>query len=195
MTEDRAGGSEGPDPVDEFAETRVLDPETMSLDAGSAPDPGPDDNDPAALQTQLADAREDYLRAVAELDNVRKRAVRDVEAARRYGLERLATELLPVRDSLEAGIQAAGEAGENPLLEGSQATLRLLDRVFAQFAITEIDPEGEPFDPQKHEAMTMQPSPEAEPDSVILVVQKGYQLHDRLLRPARVVVCAGPPKS
>ena len=192
MIQDRAGGNDGSDPVDEFAETRVLDSEIINPEDAELPSA---DDDLLALRTQLAESRENHLRAVAELDNVRKRGARDVEAARRYGLERFASELLPVRDSLEAGIQAAGElTGEHPLLEGSEATLRLLDRVFDQFDIAQIDPEGEPFDPQKHEAMIMQPSDDAEADTVLLVVQKGYQLNDRLLRPARVVVSAGSPE-
>jgi molecular chaperone GrpE len=190
MSQDRAS-SDGSDPVDEFAETRVLDADAMSPEGDG---PAAEEVDLLALRAQLAESRENHLRAVAELDNVRKRAARDVEAARRYGLEKFAVELLPVRDSLEAGIQAAGEtASDNPLLEGSEATLRLLDRVFAQFAISQIDPAEEPFDPQQHEAMTMQPSAEVEPDTVWMVVQKGYQLHDRLLRPVRVVVSAGAP--
>ena len=192
MSQDRANGNDASDPVDELTETRVLDPD------GPAPAAVPEEGaaaeeELAALRAEVATHQDNHLRAVAELDNVRKRATREVEAARRYGLERFATELLPVRDSLEAGIAAAEQTQDNPLLEGSQATLRLLDRVLEQFGISEIDPLGEPFDPQKHEAMTMQPSAETEADSVLIVVQKGYQLNDRLLRPARVVVCSGPP--
>ncbi len=195
MSQDRANGNDAADPVDEMTETRVLEPDSpvpAAEDESVAGEEGEDQL--ATLRAELATHQDNHLRALAELDNVRKRAAREVEAARRYGLERFAAELLPVRDSLEAGIAAAAEeTQDNPLLEGSQATLRLLDRVLEQFNISEIDPLGEPFDPQKHEAMTMQPSAEAEPDSVLIVVQKGYQLNDRLLRPARVVVCAGPP--
>jgi molecular chaperone GrpE len=192
MSQDRANKNDASDPTDEVADTRVLEPESPAAEDESVA--ADERDDPlGALRAELATHQDNHLRAVAELDNVRKRAARDVEAARRYGLERFATELLPVRDSLEAGIAAAEGSQDNPLLEGSQATLRLLDRVLEQFHISEIDPLGEPFDPQKHEAMTMQPSAEAQPDSVLIVVQKGYQLNDRLLRPARVVVCAGPP--
>lgn len=132
--------------------------------------------------------RDRYLRLAAELDNVRKRASRELENARRYGLERLAQALLPVRDSLEAGVAAADNADVASLLEGKRATLRLLDAALEQAGIAEFDPEGEPFDPERHEAMTMQPSGTAEPDTVLTVVQKGYSIHDRLLRPARVIV-------
>ncbi len=143
-----------------------------------------------ALRQEVADAQDKLLRLAAELDNVRKRAGRDVENARKYGLERLAAALLPVRDSLEAGLAAGEDADAEALLAGKQATLRLLDSALEQVGIVELDPEGEPFDPAHHEAMTMQPSATAEPNTVLTVVQKGYAIHDRLLRPARVVVAS-----
>lgn len=143
-----------------------------------------------ALRQEAGEAQDKLLRLAAELDNVRKRATRDVENARKYGLERLAQALLPVRDSLEAGLAAGENADAQALLEGKQATLRLLDAALEQVGIVELDPEGEPFDPSHHEAMTMQPSATAEPNTVLTVIQKGYAIHDRLLRPARVVVSA-----
>lgn len=133
-----------------------------------------------------------YLRAAAELENVRKRAARDVEKARRFALERFAGELLNVRDSLEMGLSAGEEAGAEAILEGSQATLKLLHGTMEQFGVTEVDPAGEPFDPEFHEAMAMQPSADVEPGSVLAVYQKGYTLNGRLLRPARVVVSQEP---
>ncbi|MDZ7643775.1 MAG: nucleotide exchange factor GrpE [Woeseiaceae bacterium] len=139
----------------------------------------------------LADENWDkYLRAMAELENVRKRAARDVERARRFALEQFARELLAVRDSLEMGLQAAaGEGGSaDALYEGSEATLKQLASTMEQFGIVELDPHGEPFDPEQHEAMTTQPSAEVEPGTVLTVFQKGYALNGRLLRPARVVV-------
>ena len=148
-----------------------------------------------ALRQQAEDNWNKYLRVVAELDNLRKRNTRELENARRFGVERLVAAILPVRDSLEAGLKAASEA-ENvdiaALLEGEQATLRLLDQALESAGIAPIDPEGEPFDPERHEAMSVQPSPTAEPNSVIAVVQKGYALHDRVVRPARVVVAQAP---
>jgi molecular chaperone GrpE len=139
-------------------------------------------------QREAAENLERYLRLAAELDNVRKRGTRELENARKYGLEKLARALLPVRDSLEAGVALADGADVDALLEGKRATLRLLDSALEQAGVAEFDPEGEPFDPEKHEAMTLQPSTTAEPNTVLTVIQKGYSIHDRLLRPARVIV-------
>jgi molecular chaperone GrpE len=135
---------------------------------------------------------EQYLRAAAELDNVRKRAQRDIEAANRYGLEKFAAELLPVRDSLELAVQNSGRADARSLREGQEATLQLLARALEKLGVTVIDPLGEPFDPARHEAMMAQPSNTAEPNSVLKVVQPGYELNGRLLRPARVIVARAP---
>lgn len=151
-----------------------------------------------ALEKSEATAAENwnrYLRAVAELDNVRKRAARDVEAARRSGVEKLAGELLGIVDSLEMGLETAGSATAESLLAGKQATLRLLRAAFDKFGIELVDPVGHPFDPQLHEAMSMQPSTTATPGSVLAVLQKGYRLGDRLLRPARVIVAGEPVAS
>jgi molecular chaperone GrpE len=130
-----------------------------------------------------------YLRTAAELENVRKRASRDVENAHRFALERFSRELLAVRDSLEMGLAAEGASVES-LLEGSEATLKILGVTMQQFGIEVLDPAGEPFDPEFHEAISMQPSDDVEPGSVVVVVQKGYSLNGRLLRPAMVVVAA-----
>lgn len=146
----------------------------------------------AALRKQAAANHDRYLRAVAELENVRKRAARDVENARRYGLERLAKALLPAIDSLGAGLASAEQASAESLLDGKKATMRLLNSALEQVGIREVDPHGEPFDPALHEAMAMAPSEEAEPGTVIEVFQKGYSIHDRLLRAARVVVAREP---
>jgi molecular chaperone GrpE len=149
----------------------------------------------AQAEAKAAENWSSYLRAVAELENVRKRAQRDVENARRYGVEKLATELLPVKDSLELGLEAGANADAKTLLQGKEATLKLLSRALERFEVTEINPQGEPFDPQLHEAMAAQESGTAEPDSVLQVVQKGYQLNGRLLRPARVIVAKAPRES
>ena len=154
-----------------------------------------EDAELAELQAmrELAAANHDrYLRAVAELDNVRKRAARDVEKARRYGLERLAQALLPVIDSLEAGLASAEQATAESLLDGKRATMRLMNSALEQVGIKELDPHGEPFDPALHEAMAVAPSDSAEPGTVIEVFQKGYSIHDRLLRAARVIVAGEP---
>jgi len=151
------------------------------------------------LQQALVEADEraknhwqQYLRAVAELDNVRKRAQRDIEAANRYGLEKFAAELLPVKDSLELAVQNAARADARSLREGQEATLQLLSRALEKLGVTVIDPLGEPFDPARHEAMMTQESTTAEPNSVLKVVQLGYELNGRLLRPARVIVAREP---
>jgi len=136
--------------------------------------------------------REQYVRAAAELDNVRKRAQRDIEAANRYGLEKFAAELLPVKDSLELAVENAGRADLKSLREGQEATLQLLSRALEKLGITLIDPVGEPFDPARHEAMMAEESKTAEPNSVLKVVQPGYELNGRLLRPARVIVARAP---
>src|SRR5579863_3745158 len=151
------------------------------------------------LQQALAEAEErarnhweQYLRAVAELENVRKRAQRDIEAANRYGLEKFAAELLPVQDSLELAVQNAGKADARSLAEGQEATRKLLAKALERIGIVPIDPLGEPFDPTRHEAMLAQDSSTAEPNSVLQVVQPGYELNGRLLRPARVIVAKAP---
>ena len=151
------------------------------------------------LKALLADAearcqqqRDQHLRAVAELDNVRKRAQRDVEQAHRFGIERLAQELLPVKDSLDLAVANAGRADAAALVEGQAATLRLLQKALERIGITELDPTGQPFDAHQHEAVAAQPSATAEPGSVLLAVQRGYSLNGRLLRAARVVVARAP---
>jgi molecular chaperone GrpE len=137
-------------------------------------------------------AREQYLRSMAELENVRKRAERDVQNAHRYALERFAGELLNVRDTLELAVKSAASADARSLAEGQEATLRLLAKAFEKFDIVRIEPAGAAFDPGLHEAVLMQESAEAAPGTVLQVVQCGYQLNGRLLRPARVTVARAP---
>ena len=198
MIEDAGGGTSAgsqdePGEVEERAEIDAQGDETApdpdDTGEGKAPDPA---DEIELLRQQAQDNHEKFIRAAAELENYRKRAARDVENARRYGLERLAQALLPVRDSLEAGVASAEQADVEALLDGKKATLRLLDAALEQVGIEELDPEGEPFDPSKHEAMTLAPSDTAEPNTVLTVVQKGYAIHDRLLRPARVIVAREP---
>ena len=146
---------------------------------------------PAALAAAEAKANENwnsYLRAVAELDNYRKRMDRELDNARKYAIERFAQELVSVADSLEAGINAATANAGSALLEGSTATLKQLLRAFDKAGIKVIDPIGQPFDPAWHEAMVAQESPDQPANTVLSVIQKGYSLNGRLLRPARVIV-------
>ena len=142
------------------------------------------------LKARVDENWDKYLRVVAETDNIRKRATRDVENAHKYALENFSRELLAVVDSLEMGLVSGKEAGTKSLIEGNQATLKLMLSIMQQFDIDEIDPHGEPFDSEIHEAMTTQSSSDMEPGSVLTVFQKGYTLNGRLLRPARVVVAS-----
>ena len=146
----------------------------------------------AAAEAKATENRNSYLRAVAELDNYRKRSEREIDNARKFAIERFAQELVTVGDALEAGINA-GAANPGPaLLEGAQATLRQLHRAFDKGGIKIIDPAGQPFDPEWHEAMAVQESSEHPANTVLSVIQKGYSLNGRLLRPARVIVSKTP---
>jgi molecular chaperone GrpE len=146
----------------------------------------------AELKVLVNENWEKYLRVAAELENVRKRASRDIENAHKFALERFCSELLAVKDSLEMGLAVAEKTDAKSLLAGKVATLKLLTTIMERFGVTELNPEGAPFDPQEHEAMSMQPSSDVEPGSVLTVLQKGYALNDRLLRPARVLVASEP---
>ncbi|HEV7632884.1 MAG TPA: nucleotide exchange factor GrpE [Steroidobacteraceae bacterium] len=173
----------------------ALEAEATTVLPESAAVTAPDDASQQALlaaQEETRQHRDQYLRAVAEMENLRKRAQRDVEQAHRYAVEKLAQELLPVRDSLELAVANAGRGDAASLIAGQEATLKLLARAFEKFAIQPLDPVGEPFDAERHEAMMMRESATAEPDSVLEVVQPGYELNGRLLRPARVVVARSP---
>ena len=146
----------------------------------------------AAAEAKAIENRNAYLRSVAEFENFRKRMDRELENARKYAVERFAQELVGVGDSLEAGI-AAGSNNPGPaLLEGAQATLKQLHNAFEKAGIKLIDPVGQPFDPNWHEAMVAQASVDQPPNTVLNVIQKGYSLNGRLLRPARVIVSKSP---
>jgi molecular chaperone GrpE len=134
------------------------------------------------------------LRLQAEMDNLRKRSERDLANAHKYALERFAQELLPVRDSLEMGLAAftAEKVDPGKVHEGVELTLQLLTTVLARFGITEVNPLRERFNPDFHQAMSLQERADVEPNTVVTVVQKGYLLNDRLLRPAMVIVSRAP---
>jgi molecular chaperone GrpE len=142
----------------------------------------------AAAEAKAAEFRDSYLRAVAELENYRKRAERDADNARKFAIERFAQELVSVGDALEAGIHAGSANPGATLLEGAQATLRQLQRAFEKAGMKIIDPAGQAFDPEWHEAMVAQESRDQPANTVLSVIQKGYSLNGRLLRPARVIV-------
>ncbi|MBC53283.1 MAG: nucleotide exchange factor GrpE [Gammaproteobacteria bacterium] len=137
----------------------------------------------------------DILRLHADMQNVRRRAEQDVEKAHKYGQEKLVADLLPVLDNLERALQAVdGDEDEKlrALRQGVELTLKSFLDCLKKFSVNVIDPAGEPFDPQYHQAMGMQESTTAEPDTVIAVMQKGYSLHGRVLRPAMVMVSRAP---
>ena len=168
------------------------------VDANTADDQATDELAPQEqmerLEQQLADAKDQTLRTQAEMQNLRRRAERDVANAHKFGLEKLVNGLLPVLDNLDRAIGAVnGDAIEGneevkALLEGVELTRKSAVDVLGQFAVEVVEPHGEPFDPQLHEAITMVPSPTVEPNSVVDVLQKGYTLNGRLLRAAMVVV-------
>ena len=138
-------------------------------------------------QTRAQDNRDLYMRSQAELENARRRAEKNIENAHKYALEKFAIELLGVKDSLELGLSTE-DADAQKLKEGTDLTLKMLVQVMEKFAIHAVDPLGEVFDPNLHQAMSMQESSEHKPNTVIAVMQKGYTLNDRLLRPAMVMV-------
>jgi len=142
-------------------------------------------------ETRLGEMREVMLRERAELENQRKRLQRDLEQARRFANEKLLADLLPVVDNLERGL--AVEGGDYSGLRGGvELTLRELARVMGANGLKVVDPLGQPFDPERHQAMSMVPSGEHQPNTVVAVMQKGYVLNDRLLRPALVAVSKAP---
>lgn len=183
----------------EQAEVDMLDED----EEGGSGTEGGADNDPTeelehlsyeALEDKLTEAeqkafqyRDQATRSMAELENVRRRAERDVSQAHLYSLERFSKELLPVIDSLEQALNLVDADADQAMHEGLSLTMKLFVSVMEKFQITQLDPIGQPFNPQEHEAMTMQES-DAPSSSVITVFQKGYKLNDRVIRPARVVV-------
>lgn len=186
---------------------KVSDETAASAPAEAGHTGAPPAEDPAALREALAEAEaraaeseERYLRAKAEAENTRRRAEIDVANARKYAIERFAGELLAVKDSLELA-RAVDLAQDNvhaveKMFEGIELTLKLLNSIFEKFAIREVAPEpGDKFDPEVHQAMSLQESSEVPPNHVVSVVQKGYLLNDRLLRPAMVIVAKAPAEA
>jgi molecular chaperone GrpE len=167
-----------------------LPPATQGDPAADGP-PSPEapatvDEQLRAAELKAAEHHDAWLRAKAEADNVRKRAQDDVAKAHKFGIERFATDLLAVRDSLEAALAAENATAEN-MRSGVELTLRQLESAFDRHQLREINPAGEKFDPHRHQAISLLPS-EKEPNTVINVLQKGYSLHDRVVRPALVTV-------
>ena len=142
------------------------------------------------LQEDVIAAKDAAMRAQADAQNVQRRAEQDVEKARKFALERFCSELLPVADNLERALEAAAGDDEivKPIAEGVQLTLKSFQDAMKKFNIEVVDPQGEPFDPQLHQAMSMVENSEVEPNTVVAVMQKGYTLNGRLVRPAMVMV-------
>lgn len=172
-----------------------------NVDPNPAPEPLADatpslGEELAKLQQELAAAKDHSLRAAAEVENVRKRAKREIEDERRFAHGNLLRDLLPVVDNLDRAI-AAGEsqAGADSLLAGVKLVAQQLHEVLKRYHCTPIDGVGQPFDPHVHQAILEQASSEHPKGTIVLVAQTGYKVHDRVLRPAQVIVSSGPPES
>ncbi|SET76415.1 nucleotide exchange factor GrpE [Marinobacter segnicrescens] len=179
------------------AEERAGEPVSEQQE-GETPDP---ENDVDSMEARMQELQDQMLRTQAEMQNVRRRAEIDVEKAHKFALEKFVKELLPVADSLEKAVESTENQQSTDELvvsirEGVEMTLDLFMKSLGKFNVKQLNPVGEPFDPQVHEAMSMVPAPDAEPNSVVAVVQKGYTLNERLVRPAMVVVAKaeGAPK-
>lgn len=147
-----------------------------------------------AVEEALAHQKDTVIRAQAEVQNMRRRCEQDVERAHKFALEKFSGELLNVVDNLERALQAVPETPDDAvkaIAEGVELTLKGFLEALNRNAVAQLDPQGEPFDPQQHEAMAMVPNPNVEPNTIIDVIQKGYTLNGRVLRPARVVVAKG----
>jgi len=196
--EDSASGSpSSEDSVTEKTEIEADQQDTSASEADEVAEATPEE----ALMRALAEVekyRDVALRAEAEMQNMQRRAARDIENAHKFGLERFLQNLLPVVDSLEkaieSGDQAGGEAGE-AIAEGVSLCHKLLLDVLSKEKVEVIDPVGAPFDPNEHQAMSMVENPEMEPNSVFAVVQRGYKLNGRLVRAAMVMVTKAPAEA
>lgn len=148
----------------------------------------------AAAQQTVADQKDSVIRAKAEVDNIRRRSAQDVEKARKFALEKFAGELLPVVDNLERAIASIDmeDEAQKAIGEGVQLTLQSFASALDKFGVKEVNPQDQPFNPELHQAMSMQEVPGVEPNTVIAVMQKGYELNGRLVRPAMVMVSKAP---
>jgi len=183
---------ENDEPLDVVEEGAAAAPE--ATDDGQNGEMLPAQEQIEKLEEELATARDAVLRAQADSQNVTRRAEQDVEKARKFALERFCGELLPVVDNLERALEAAiGDSDiVRPIAEGVELTLKSFHDALKKFHIVAVDPAGEPFDPQLHQAMSMVENGDVEPNTVIAVMQKGYTLSGRLVRPAMVMVSKSP---
>ena len=187
-----------PTETDDLAQAQESEASKPVSDEPSETDAGTDEDSDSALVAAKSDAekyRDMALRAEAEMQNLRRRSERDVQNAHKFGAERLIQNLLPVVDSLEKAVEASQQAEtaeDDPQLEGLKLCLKLFTDVLTKEGIEVVDPLGQPFDPNVHEALSMIENPDMEPNSVMAVIQKGYRLHERLVRPAMVMVSKAP---
>ena len=183
MNSSNPAAPEDPNPAAATAPEVTVDMETLKAEL-------------AAAQTQAAGNLDKFMRAKAETENVRRRAETDVASAHKFAIERFALEMLAVKDSLERARTVdlkTSDAALEKMFEGIDLTLKLMDSIFQKFALTQVSPAiGEKFDPEKHQAMSAQDSAEVPPNHVLMVLQKGYLLNNRLLRPALVIVARAP---
>ena len=187
--------TDGPDPEQEHAEENGVEAVVQGLEeAGEGRDEVSEEGtdllqENERLKMEVRESVDKALRATAELENIRKRTSRDIENAHKYALERFVNELLPVIDSMELGINASQSAEDiESLREGMDLTLKKLFDCLDKFGVKAIDPTGEKFDPEWHEAVSMQELEGSDSGQVVTVMQKGYELNGRLVRPAMVVV-------
>lgn len=198
MSRDKASA----DPAPETEESVTQNADEISEESGAQSEEQaetPDNEaEPAAddLQSQLEEANlkaeqnwEAVLRTRAEMENLRKRQARELENAHKYALDKMAMDLLPVRDTLEMGVAAAAEEADlTKIAEGTELTLKMLTQALEKYNIAEVDPVGEKFDPDLHQAISVQEGTDKPANTVLIVMQKGYTLNERLLRPAMVVI-------
>jgi molecular chaperone GrpE len=175
-----------------MTEDENISPEEKGVDEGKVDaDRSIEEDGASTAEDEIEALRDQLLRAVAESENIRRRASRDVENAHKYANEKLLEDLLPVLDSLEKALELPKQSDDaKAIYEGIEISLRIFRETLERSGVAIVDPLGEPFDPSKHEALAMVPNEEAEPNSVIEVVQKGYLLNERVVRAARVVVSA-----
>ena len=147
-----------------------------------------------AAESKVVEQKDSVMRAIADADNARKRAQGEIDKARKFALEKFAGELLPVADNLERALQVANPEDEaiKPIIDGVELTLKSFFSTIEKFGMKVIDPQGQPFNPEKHQAMSMQENAELAPNTVLAVMQKGYEINGRLLRPAMVLVTRAP---
>ena len=175
-----------------MTEDENTDPEENGVDEEEADDdPSIAEKDPSTTEEEIESLKDQLLRAVAESENIRRRASRDVENAHKYANEKLLEDLLPVLDSLEKALELPNQSDDaKAVLEGIEISLRILRETLEKGGVAIVDPLGEPFDPSKHEALATVANEQVEPNTVIEVVQKGYMLNERVVRASRVVVSA-----